>query len=119
MRSLEGLRGVEAAEEIWVEALEPRGVEVRDSLSGLEPAGVERRGDRRQRGSPVRSANRLRPAVDSGDGRVRAAGPGGAADAPPPCETEPVSPPPGPTPPAGPGRPPPDHPTGAGRAAAR
>src|SRR6267378_285685 len=74
MKSDQVVWRVQAPEQIRVEALEPGNVELRNRIGRLESAGIERLGDDRKRRSAVRSANRLRPAVDPRDGGVRATG---------------------------------------------
>src|SRR5712691_8829183 len=68
------VRGVETADDIAFDVLQPGHLHAREHLGGAPVATVQRRADDRQRGLPVRRTNWLGPAVDSGNGCVTRAG---------------------------------------------
>src|SRR5450631_797437 len=76
MKPFQVIWRVETPQQLRVEALEPRDLELARDVGGLETPGVERACDRGQRGSPVGAADRLGTAVDPRDRGVAAAGGG-------------------------------------------
>src|SRR6266853_5568855 len=73
MESLEILRGVETPEQLWVQALEPRDIELGNEVGSLEPPRVDRAGDEGQSRSPVGATDRLGTPIDARDRSVAGA----------------------------------------------